>query len=262
MPHETPESEYEFHSAKQSLLICPQSAPLQRKSVGTKAIIHSTLQSKDISNNTASNLSIDNLLEDSSNRISPPEFLSRCESEPQAIEPTPTFSMAKLRQRSMGRDATDQSKNAQILFPSKLLVPAGHNSLGVSLKNDSIDLGATGRINYRTGSFLGRFADHTVDNAKNRKSEHWSTSPRNRTGQTLNDYMISGQLDESVSMSTENSNNQRSLARSTPKKPLVPKIPIELSKTTELDPVLALLLSDVSQLDELRNNFREKGERY
>ncbi|VDD76175.1 unnamed protein product [Mesocestoides corti] len=44
-----------------------------------------------------------------------------------------------------------------------------------------------------------------------------------------------------------------------PPRPPVPKAPIELSKTAELDPVLALLQSDVSQLDEFRNSLREKS---
>ncbi|KAM7538278.1 hypothetical protein Aperf_G00000076069 [Anoplocephala perfoliata] len=259
VPRETSETDYEFYSAKRSLPICPQSAPLQRKSVGPRVILHSTLQSKDLSDNTASNLSIDTLLEESPDQISPSEFINRCESGLQVTDPTPTLNMAKLRQRSMGRDVSDRSTTAPIFSPSSnLVVP---NSLGDSLKNDSIDLGETGRVNYRTGSFLGRFGDHSADNTKKRKSEQWSISPRNRSGQTLNDYMLSGQLDGSVTTSTENSNKYRSLTRSIPTKPLVPKIPIEISKTTELDPVLALLLSDVSQLDELRNNFREKSVR-
>ncbi|VDL63467.1 unnamed protein product [Hymenolepis diminuta] len=253
VPHDTSEAEYEFTFPKQLLLICPQSVPLQRKSVGPRVGSHSNLQPKNISDNTESNFSIDNL-----SRLSTSGLTSRCESEPHVIIPTPTYSMAKLRQRTTNQDVTDQSSNAPILAPSNLLFPSGHNNLGDTMKNDSIDLGETGRINYRTGSFLGRFTNHSGESKVNKKGENATNSQQTRGGQTLNDYMVSGQLNKSVTSAPENSYNHTSLNRSTLLKRLVPKVPIELSKTAELDPVLALLLSDVSQLDEFRNNFRDK----
>ena len=105
-------------------------------------------------------------------------------------------------------------------------------------------------------SFLGRFVEHSMDNAKNQKHD---SSLKRRSGQTLSDYMASGQLDGIVLPADHSNNTQELMVKSTPNKPLVPKVPIEPSKTDELDPVLALLQSDVSQLDEFRNNFREKS---
>ncbi|KAL5109815.1 Rho GTPase-activating protein 7 [Taenia crassiceps] len=71
---------------------------------------------------------------------------------------------------------------------------------------------------------------------------------------------MSRELDEAVLPVDDNSKKQSFTKTESTKQP-TPKVPIEPSKTAELDPVLALLQSDVSQLDEFRNNFREKSVR-
>ncbi|VDM34348.1 unnamed protein product [Hydatigera taeniaeformis] len=167
--------------------------------------------------------------------------------------------MAKTKDGNKSQELRSENPDVSILCPSNFLYPSGQGSLGDTLRNDSIELGETGHINYRTGSFLGTFTDHTVDSRKNRKSNVSSSSPKSRSGQTLNDYLISRQLDGAVLPVDEN--NKQSFAKVDTGKPLNPKVPIELSRTAELDPVLALLQSDVSQLDEFRNNFREQSVR-
>nr|CDS31745.2 rho GTPase activating protein 7 [Hymenolepis microstoma] len=256
VPHDNPENEYEFALTEKVPLICPQSVPLPRKAVGPTVISHSNLQSKDISNKTESNFSIDNL-----SQVSISGFTSRCESETRVTIPASTYSMARLRQRNTSQDVADQSSNAPILATSNHHFHVDHDNLGDTLKNDSIDLGETGRINYRTGSFLGRFTDHSGESTWNRKVEIATNSQQTRSGQTLNDYMVSGQLNESITPAPEHNYNNPSLTRHSPVKRPLPKVPFEPSQTTELDPVLSLLLSDVSQLDELRNNFRDKSVR-
>ncbi|VDO03041.1 unnamed protein product [Rodentolepis nana] len=256
VPHDNPENEYEFAETEQNLLICPQSVPLPRKAVGPAVIRHSTLQFKDISDKTESNFSIDNL-----SQVSISGFTNRCVSETRGLIPTSTYSMARLRQRTTNQEVTDQSSNVPILATSNHLFHADHNNLGDTLKNDSIDLGETGRINYRTGSFLGRFTDHSGESTRNRKVEMAKNSQQTRSGQTLNDYMVTGQLNEPATSAKGNNYSNLPLTQNSPVKRPVPKVPIEPSKTAELDPVLSLLLSDVSQLDELRNNFRDKGVR-
>lgn len=147
--------------------------------------------------------------------------------------------------------------------------------MGDAFINDSIDLGETGRINYRTGSFLGRFAESHVD-AKTTtigsRSPQMGTNLLNRGvagGKTLSEYMLgSGEMSptlpiqSSMRPSKPAATTSTTLPRAVHTSPLrapVPKVSIELSKNAELDPVLALLQSDVSQLDEFRNSFREKS---
>ena len=167
--------------------------------------------------------------------------------------------MARTRLWNTGNEISNEDLQTPIISPSGLLSSFGSNCLGDTLKNDSIDLGEAGRINYRTGSFLGRFIEHPMDPTKSRKND---SSLKSRSGQTLNDYLHSGHLDGVVLPTDNNNTNQQLMNRNTPNKPLIPKVPIEPSKTDELDPVLALLQSDVSQLDELRSNFREKSALY
>lgn len=282
MPDEGTEADYEFLQVKKPLLPCPQSVPLTRKSRGVRVNPNSTLFPEDISDRAVLKFSADNLLVESFSDLyagaSSSEIyqclhptpnlkrgpkqpgskhIQRSVSEPPFNVPVAAASMAKKKQGNKSQQLSGQTAQVPILCPSNFLYPSGQNSLGDALRNDSIDLGETGHINYRTGSFLGTFTDHTVDDRKSHKNNASCSSPKSRSGQTLNDYLMSRQLDEAVLPMDDNS--KQSFTKAEPTKRPTSKVPIELSKTAELDPVLALLQSDVSQLDEFRNNFREKG---
>lgn len=148
------------------------------------------------------------------------------------------------------------STETSLLYSTKCAFPWREQvNFGEAFINDSIDLGDSGRINYRTGSFLGRFIEHHGDSKRVTNNNASAIGSLSRGGHTLSDYMLGNSETAPLSLQPA----QTHAAQPAPIKAPVPKVPIELSKTAELDPVLALLQSDVSQLDEFRNSFREKS---
>nr|CDS17234.1 rho GTPase activating protein 7 [Echinococcus granulosus] len=281
---EVTEADYEFLQVKGPLLTCPQSVPLTRKTLGVRANAKSVLLPSGISHQAILSFSADNRLVEPFSALNagvsssdPYQYLHSSPNLKIGVQhpggvliqrsvsvspfdiPVAAISMAKMKQGNKSQELSDQTTQVPILCPSNFLYPSDQNSLGDALKNDSIDLGETGCINYRTGSFLGTFMEHTMDNRKSRKSDASCFYSKSRSGQTLNDYLLSRQIDGTVLPTDDN--NKQSFDKTDSTKQLIPKVSIELSKTAELDPVLELLQSDVSQLDEFRNNFREKGVR-
>lgn len=133
-----------------------------------------------------------------------------------------------------------------------------------SFVKDSIDLGEERLINIRTGSFFSRIYER--HKGKSPDSMHRTSSPNQCSrsssacqteilpGSTLEDYMLKTSV---ASLSPK-----PKAMRQSPKHRENHRKTVNLAlPSMELDPVLAILESDVDQLDRFRDQFRKTGVR-